>query len=971
MTIERPNDAMADPDSFREFSHKATVQESATKLALVEPRWHSVLECPSAPTPKRSTAAFVISASSFIRHSSFVIRHLTTLCLPLLLQPCLATAAPSPRERISFDDHWRFAQEDPASVGDALNYTNLAKWIVPTAAEFCTNPPAARPDGDPGVDVPFVPPGFDDRDWRPLELPHDWAIEGPVQQSYDGETAKLKYWGPVWYRKHFDLPAEDSGRQVFLDFDGAMSGSEVWLNGRFIGGWPCGYSSFELNLTPFLHVGGENVLAVRLDSPPESSRWYPGAGIYRNVWLVKTGLVHIGHWGTCVTTPKVDSSAATVRILVNVANDTGAAAAVSVKNEVYELQDYERKGKCVASLTSGGLDLPAHQTTTSTVLIAVKQPHLWSIATPARYVVVTSVLRSGVSAERRPSISHAQPLIHTAIEQPGKVLDQYETPFGIRTIQFTVDNGFLLNGRRVPIRGVCLHDDLGPLGMAFNLRARQRQLELLQTMGCNAIRTSHNPPSPELLDLCDRMGFVVMDEAFDCWALAKRPGDYHLFFPDWHEPDLRSMLRRDRNHPSVILWGLGNEVYEQHSNDGWKLGRQLADVAHEEDLTRPVTMALHTVASSTNGFQAVVDVFGYNYKASEYGAFRTSNPTLPLIGSETASCVSSRGEYLFPVSDNPKLGRADFQVTSYDVSAPSWGYPPDVEFKAQDQHPFVAGEFVWTGFDYLGEPTPYDRDATNRLLFTDPAVQAGWDKVLHRGGKIEVPSRSSYFGIFDLCGFKKDRCYLYQSRWQPEVPLAHLVPQNWNWPDRVGKITPVVVYTSGDAAELFLNGKSFGLKRKEALEYRLAWTNVVYEPGALKVVAFKGGRKWAADSVTTTGPAAKLALHADRARIRADGKDLSFVTLLVEDREGLMVPNALNHIRFRLTGPGEIFATGNGDAASHVSFQSIELDAFNGLCLAIIRANPSEPGTITLQAQSDDLDPATLALHSSTADGYK
>jgi len=730
------------------------------------------------------------------------------LFLPILLQPGFATAASSPRERVLFNDHWRFTKDDPVGTGEELNYTNLAKWIVPTGAEFSTNPPVARPEGNPGGDVPCTQPGFDDRDWRQLELPHDWAVEGPFQQQYDGETAKLKYWGPVWYRKHFDLSAADSGREIFLDLDGAMSCAEVWLNGRFVGGWPCGYSSFEFDLTPFIHVGGENVLAIRLDSPPESSRWYPGAGIYRNVWLVKTGPVHVGHWGTCVTTPQVDPSAAAVKIQVNVVNETSVAASVSVKNEIYELQADGRKGKSVASLATDGLKLAGRQTTASTALIVVNQPHLWSIAKPARYVVVTTVLRSGVSAERRHPNDPAP---------PGKVLDQYETPFGIRTIHFTVDNGFMLNGRRVPIHGVCLHDDLGPLGMAFDLRARQRQLELLQTLGCNAIRTSHNPPAPELLDLCDRMGFVVMDEAFDCWALAKRPGDYHLFFPDWHEPDLRAQVRRDRNHPSVILWGLGNEVYEQHSDDGWKLGRQLADIVHQEDLTRPVTMALHTVASSTNGFQKVVDVFGYNYKASDYGAFRTNNPNLPLIGSETVSCVSSRGEYFFPVSDNPKLGRADFQVTSYDVAAPSWGYPPDVEFKAQDQLPFVAGEFVWTGFDYLGEPTPYDHDTTNRLRFTDPAVQAGWDQVLQHGGKIEVPSRSSYFGIFDLCGFKKDRFYLYQSRWRPDFPMVHLVPQSWNWPGRLGKITPVAAYTSGDAAELFLNGKSLGLKKKGAV----------------------------------------------------------------------------------------------------------------------------------------------------------
>ena len=481
-------------------------------------------------------------------------------------------------------------------------------------------------------------------------------------------------------------------------------------------------------------------------------------------------------------------------------------------------------------------------------------------------------------------------------------------------------------------------------------------------MGCNAIRTSHNPPAPELLDLCDRLGFVVMDEAFDCWAMAKRPGDYHLLFPDWHEKDLRAFIRRDRNHPCVVLWSIGNEVYEQNEPNGWKLGAQLAAIVHQEDSTRPVTAALHTVAASTNGFQKVVDVFGYNYKPFGYAEFRTNNPAVPLIGSETASCVSSRGEYFFPVSANKKLGRADFQVTSYDLAAPTWAMPPDDEFKGEDENPFVAGEFVWTGFDYLGEPTPYDRDTTNRLLFTDPAVQAKWDKVLKAGGKIEVPSRSSYFGIFDLCGFKKDRFYLYQSRWRPDLPMAHLLP-HWNWPERVGQITPVQVYTSGDEAELFLNGKSLGRKKRGPYEYRLRWDNVVYEPGTLKVVAYKNGRRWATDVVKTTGPAVKLALQADRATIHADGKDLSFVTLTIEDRNGLPVPRADNHVRFSIAGPGEIVATDNGDATSHVPFQSKERDAFNGLCLAIIRAKAGEPGKITLTAQSEGLAGATIAIH--------
>jgi beta-galactosidase len=856
---------------------------------------------------------------------------LGALILLRIFQPCFVDAESSPRERISFNDNWLFTKGDPIGIGGELSY---ARWFDLTGANYSLKAPLAKPEGNPGPDA-------DDHDWRRITLPHDWAIEGPFEQQYDGETAKLKYWGPVWYRKHFSVPANDSGRKIFLAIDGAMSCSQVWLNGNFVGGWPYGYASFELDLSPFLNSGRENVLAIRLDTPPQSSRWYPGAGIYRNVWLVKTAPVHVAETGTFITTPKVDASAANVKITATVANESATPAVVDIKQEIFRLATDGRKGKSVASTNIASLNIAAHATTNNTLVIAVKRPQLWSVTEPNRYVAVTS------------------------IKQNGKLLDRYETPFGIRTIEFTATNGFLLNGQRLPIRGVCLHGDFGPLGVALNTRALQRQLQSLQAIGCNAIRTSHNPPPPELLDLCDQMGFVVMAEAFDCWAEAKRPGDYHLFFPDWHEKDLRSMIRHDRNHPCVILWSIGNEVYEQHDADGWKLGKQLANIVHQEDATRPVTAALHTVESSTNGFQNVVDVFGYNYKPLNYAEFRTNNPSVPLIGSETSSCVSSRGEYFFPVSMDKKSGRADFQVTSYDVAAPSWAYRPDIEFKAQDENPFVAGEFVWTGFDYLGEPTPYDHDTTNHLVFTSPAIQAKWDEVLQNGGKIAVPSRSSYFGIFDLCGFKKDRAYLYESRWRPDLRMAHLVPQNWNWPDRLGEITPVQVYTSGDAAELFLNGKSLGVKKKGPFEYRLTWDDVVYEPGILKVVATKNGKKWAADIVKTTGAAAKLALKADRASIRADGKDLSFVTLTVEDKRGLMVPNAMNHIRFSLQGPGEIAATGNGDATSHVSFQSKERNAFNGLCLAIIRDKAGEPGKITLEAQSDGLTEAKLVIHSS------
>jgi beta-galactosidase len=846
-------------------------------------------------------------------------------------------AQTSPRERVSFNDSWLFTKDDPADTGDKLSYENLKAWINCTGAEFATNAPTARPEGNPGADISYTQSGFDDHDWRKLSLPHDWAIEGPFEQKYEGSTGKLKFWGPVWYRKHFDVPASDAGKKIFLDVDGAMSFSEVWLNGQFVGGWPYGYASFELDLTPFIKAGGENVLSIRLDSPAQSSRWYPGAGMYRNVWLVKTAPVHVGQWGTFITTPEVSASAATVKIQVHVKNEADSHATVVVKNEIYTLAAEGRKGKSVASLTTDGLQISAHGTEAIAGQVILKDPHLWGIKNPQRYLAVTS------------------------IEQNGRLVDRYETPFGIRRIEFTADNGFLLNGEHVRLNGVCDHADLGALGSAVNTRALERQLEILREMGDNAIRTSHNPPAPELLELADRMGFVVMDETFDCWVRGKRPGDYHLVYPEWHEKDARTLIRRDRNHPCVILWSIGNEIAEQGNARGHEIGRELAAIVHQEDTTRPVTAACNNLQAGFNGFQHVVDVFGYNYKPNDYTRFRATNSSIPLFGSETASCVSSRGEYFFPVSNDKARGRADFQVSSYDLYAPPWATPPGAEFKGQDANPFVAGEFVWTGFDYIGEPTPYDRDASNLLNFTDPVEKEKLARQLEELGHIEVPSRSSYFGIIDLAGFKKDRFYIYQAQWRPEFPMAHILP-HWNWPDRAGQVTPVHVYTSGDEAELFLNGKSLGKKKKGQYEYRIRWDDAVYQPGELKVVAYKNGKKWATDTVKTTGAAAKLALQPDRAKIRADGKDLSYITLTVEDKNGLMVPRTKNPIHFGIEGPGEIVATDNGDATDLTVFHASERNAFNGLALVIVRAKAGQPGAIKVSAHADGLKDATAKI---------
>jgi beta-galactosidase len=852
----------------------------------------------------------------------------------LLVAPLAVLAAEPSRERISFNENWLFIKGEPTNTTDSLTYAKVKPWFDLSGADLTTNT-FDKPDGLFPVEPPFAQASADDRDWRKLNLPHDWAIEGPFEQRLEGSTGKLKFSGPVWYRKHFDVPATDSGRKIFLDMDGAMSYAQVWLNGRFVGGWPYGYASFELDLTPFLKMGGENVLAIRLDSPAQSSRWYPGAGLYRNVWLVKTAPVHIAHWGTFVTTPDINKNAATVKIEVNLQNESDAHATVAVKNEVFEINRDGSRGKAVASINADGVQITAHNTGKTTAQISFKNPRLWSIEKPDRYCVVTSVI------------------------QNGKTADVYETPFGVRTLEFSATKGFLLNGEHVKFNGVCDHHDLGALGSAVNVRALERQLEILKLMGCNAIRTSHNPPAPELLDLCDRMGLVIMDETFDCWARQKRPGDYHLAFPDWHEKDTRALVRRDRNHPSVVMWSIGNEIPEFSNARGIELGKELAAIVHSEDTTRPVTSACNDTRSGYNGYQHVVDVFGYNYKPGEYTRFRATNSNIALFGSETASCVSSRGEYFFPVSNEKGRGRADFQVSSYDLYAPGWATTPDSEFRGQDKNPFVMGEFVWTGFDYIGEPTPYDSDSSNLLNYTDPAEKARAEQELKEIGKIRVPSRSSYFGIIDLAGFPKDRYYLYQAHWRPDFPMAHILP-HWNWPDRVGQVTPVHVYTSGDEAELFLNGKSLGKKKKGEFEYRIRWDDVVYQPGELKVVAYRHGKRWATDVMKTTGPATKLSLVPDRKKILGDGKDLSFVTLRVEDKNGLMVPRSKNQIHFDVEGSGEIVATDNGDATDLNIFQSKDRKAYNGLALVIVRA--TKPGAFNVVARAEGLKDVSVRI---------
>jgi beta-galactosidase len=855
-----------------------------------------------------------------------------------------ANDSPS-RERISFNADWRFHKGDPPNAGEQLAYENIKDQLLRIARESMSGFSDPQRDAAPafGAQVPFVAPGFADGEWRALTLPHDWGIEGPFKQEYPGPTGKLPWWGVGWYRKSFELPASDAGRRIYLDVDGAMSFATVWCNGNFVGGWPYGYSSWRVNLTPFVKPGQKNVVAIRLDNPPDSSRWYPGGGIYRNVWLAKTGPVHVAHWGTKIQTPKVTSENATVEIETRIDNRTDAKVDFDVQTQIFHLstRDGVETRDLAANSNPSTVSAPAAGSNTVTQEISVDNPNLWSVKTPNLYVAVTRLIRDG------------------------KVVDEYETPFGIRKLEFTPDRGFLLNGERVQLQGVCNHHDLGALGAAFNLRAAERQLEIMKEMGANALRITHNPGAPELLDLCDRMGILVIAETFDCWHWGKTPNDYARLFNDWSELDLRAMIRRDRNHPSVIMWSIGNEIVKVEAPENADIAKRLIAIVHDEDITRAATAGVNNTPVAYSGYQDIYDVFGFNYRGMEYQRFHEKNPTIPVYGSETASTVSSRGEYFFPVTEEKGGGMSDFQMSSYDLYAPPWAWPPDKEFEWLDKAPATLGEFVWTGIDYLGEPTPYNDDWTNALNIADPKEREKLEKELEAVGKLEPPSRSSYFGIVDLAGFKKDRFYIYQARWRPELRMAHILP-HWTWPEREGEITPVHVYTSGDEAELFLNDKSLGRKKRGPSDYRLRWDDVKYEPGELRVVAYKNGEQWAHNVVKTAGAASRIDAEADRTKIVADGKDLSFITVRITDATGVFAPRADNLVEFEISGPGDIIATDNGDATSHEFFQSQARKAFNGMALAIVRAKPGEAGEITVRAVAEGLEAAEVKLRSFT-----
>ncbi len=788
-------------------------------------------------------------------------------------------------------------------------------------------------------------PNFNDSQWRSLNLPHDWGIEGPFMMDLENETGKLPWAGIAWYRKAIDIPQYWEGNRFYLDFNGVMSRPKIYVNGELAGEWKYGYSSFRIDITPYVRLGSRNTIAVRVDNPPKSSRWYPGGGIYRHVYLTVSNPVHIENWGVFVKTPVVSKESATVETETTLVNYTDKEITPIIRKNIL------KGDEVVATHETEARPIPSGGKGTTVSQLEVKSPALWDIGAPHLYTMKTTVIVDG------------------------KTVDIRETSFGIRKIEWKPD-GFYLNDNKIKIKGVCQHADLGPLGTAVYRKGLERQVRILKEMGINSIRATHNPPAPELLDICDKSGILVIDELFDMWHNPKKAQDYHNYFDEWHERDLINLVHRDRNHPCVILWSSGNEISEQYNAQGHKYSKMLTDLFHREDPTRLVTAGCNLEAAAYNGFSDTVDVYGFNYKPWAYKKFVEQRPNQPFYASETSSCVSTRGEYFFPIPEtwDKNKGFFNFQVSSYDLFSPGWGNRPDVEFAAQDDNPNSAGEYVWTGFDYLGEPTPYNLDQTNAANFSNPQEREAYMKLLKKLGN-KAPSRSSYFGIVDLCGFPKDRFYLYQSHWRPDLPVVHILP-HWNWPDRIGQVTPVYVYTSGDKVELFLNGKSLGVRQKGKGvkdRYRLVWENVVYQPGELSAVAWKNGKEWARETIYTTDEPARIRLRAEDPQIIADGSDLAYIGISIRDKNGRIVPTADNELTIKVAGSADIVGICNGDPtdftvmANPDNKNSLKIKAFNGRAQVIIRSRRNQPGKAVVQVLSKGLqtDQTEINIHPS------
>lgn len=761
-------------------------------------------------------------------------------------------------------------------------------------------------------DVPVAETvGFDDSSWRKLNVPHDWSIEGEFSEKNPATPGGGALPGGIgWYRKSFRIPAKDLKRSVFIDFDGIYQNSEIWINGHSLGKRFYGYSSFRVELTPYLITGdSENVIAVKVDNSQQpNSRWYSGSGIYRNVWLVTTGKTYIAHWGTFVTTPEITDTKAKVNIVTSIKNNLSGHQKLVLKTVIFDPSG-EKVG--VGKIETNDVKDSIFSTTFD---FEVKNPVLWSLETPKMYSAVSEVFVGG------------------------DLVDSYTTPFGIRSFEFNAEKGFFLNGKNVKINGVCNHQDLGCLGSAINKRALERQLEILKEMGCNAIRTSHNPPAPELLDLADQMGFIIMDEAFDMWKKPKNKFDYSTVWDQMHKKDLQDLILRDRNHPSVMIWSIGNEILEQWDSTGTTIAKELAGYVRELDTTRPITSACNDPKPSNNIIRSgSLDLVGYNYHHNDFKTFPQTFPEQKFIGTETVSALMTRGVYdmpsdeirRWPVRDDWKGPKpnADNTCSSYDnVSAP-WGSTHEETWKEIKKYNFLSGQFIWTGFDYLGEPTPY-----------------WW------------PSRSSYFGIIDLAGFPKDVYYMYQSEWTKKDVL-HIFP-HWNWTE--GQIVDIWAYCNAQEVELFLNNKSLGIKKKQGDDLHLMW-RVPFTPGTLKAVSRTAGKEILTREVKTAGAPARLVVTADRSDIKADGNDLSFITVDVVDENGIIVPDAGNLVKFQVEGPGAIVGVDNGDPVSHESFKAPQRKAFHGKCLVVVQSGET-PGIIKLTSTSEGLTSNTVEI---------
>ena len=778
----------------------------------------------------------------------------------------------------------------------------------------------------------FSSVGYDDAKWQNVTVPHDWAIYGPfsphndrqfvaIEQdgqkeaiSHAGRTGGLPFVGPGWYRLDFEAPSFEKGKRATLVFDGAMSHARVYINGQEAGYWPYGYNTFHLDATPYLKAGQVNELAVRLENYEESSRWYPGSGIYRNVHLVVTGGAHVPTWGTQVTTPVVKDKFAKVHLETKWEMPAGK----NITDYRIVTEILNPAGKVVSADERPGDVLEESRFVQDFV---VHTPELWSPETPLLYKAVSKIYEGN------------------------QLIDEYGTRFGIRTIEIIPNKGFFLNGKLTKFQGVCNHHDLGPLGAAVNDAAIRRQIRIMKDMGANAIRTSHNMPAPELVAACDEMGMMLMLESFDEWKRPKVKNGYNKEFDEWVEKDLINLLHQFRNNPSVVMWCIGNEVPDQWK--GVTLARMMQDICHREDPTRPVTQGMDKVSMVIkNNVAATMDVAGFNYRSHLYQDAYDVLPQQIVLGSETASTVSSRGVYKFPVERKAMAMYDDHQSSSYDLEYCDWSNLPEDDWLWHDDKPWCIGEFVWTGFDYLGEPTPY---------------YSNW------------PSHSSLFGIVDLAGLPKDRYYLYRSHWNKKDETLHILP-HWTWPGREGEVTPVFVYTNYPSAELFINGKSQGKRTKDMSvtienskdstslaqlkrqkRYRLMWMDTKYEPGTVKVVAYNDkGEAVAEKEVHTAGKPHHIELVADRQVINADGKDLSFVTVKVVDKDGNLCPDAQHSIKYSVKGTGFYRAGANGDPVSLELFHKPQMKVFYGMMTAIVQSN-GEVGEITLTASGKGL----------------